>query len=95
MSHKIARLSLDFWRERSGTASSFREDVMDRATIEPAIKACRPQSFIAKYEGEERRIDVIEFIAIARALGADPFDLFRQFMAGENPKKARRKGPAK
>lgn len=31
-------------------------------------KLGRPQSFIAKYEGGERRLDVIEFIEIARAL---------------------------
>jgi transcriptional regulator with XRE-family HTH domain len=29
----------------------------------------KSQSFIAKYEGGERRIDVIEFITIAAALG--------------------------
>ena len=27
----------------------------------------KPQSFVAKYEGGERRLDVVEFIAIARA----------------------------
>ncbi|MEO5567493.1 MAG: XRE family transcriptional regulator, partial [Gemmatimonadaceae bacterium] len=43
----------------------------------------RPQSFVAKYEGGERRIDVIEFIAIARALGADPVGLFREFVTGQ------------
>ena len=32
----------------------------------------KPQSFIAKYEGGERRIDVIEFLAITRALQVDP-----------------------
>ncbi len=32
----------------------------------------KPQSFISKYEGGERRIDVIEFIAIAEALNMDP-----------------------
>ena len=37
----------------------------------------RPQSFVAKYEGGERRIDVVEFIAFARAMGADPFALLR------------------
>jgi transcriptional regulator with XRE-family HTH domain len=47
-----------------------------------ARKLGRPQSFIAKYEGGERRIDVVEFIAIARALGADPVKLFREFVAG-------------
>jgi transcriptional regulator with XRE-family HTH domain len=37
----------------------------------------RPQSFVAKYEGGERRLDVVEFIAAARALGADPLRLLR------------------
>ena len=32
----------------------------------------RPQSFVAKYEVGERRLDVIEFIAVVRALGTDP-----------------------
>jgi transcriptional regulator with XRE-family HTH domain len=32
----------------------------------------RPQSFVAKYEGGERRLDVIEFLDVADALGADP-----------------------
>jgi transcriptional regulator with XRE-family HTH domain len=40
----------------------------------------RPQSFIAKYEGGERRIDVVEFVTIARALGADPLKLLKQFL---------------
>ena len=31
----------------------------------------KPQSFISKYEGGERRIDVIEFIAIPEALQMD------------------------
>jgi transcriptional regulator with XRE-family HTH domain len=60
-----------------------------------AKKLGRPQSFIAKYEGGERRIDVIEFIAIARALDADPVRLFRDFVAGEPPAKPKRKNPAK
>ena len=60
-----------------------------------ARKLGRPQSFIAKYEGGERRIDLIEFVAIARALGADPMKLFREFVAGETPAKSARKRPAK
>ena len=48
-----------------------------------AKKLGKPQSFIAKYEGGERRIDVVEFIAIARALDADPIKLFRDFIAGK------------
>ena len=37
----------------------------------------KPQSFIAKYETGERRIDVIEFITIVRAIGLDPARLLR------------------
>ncbi|WP_249129814.1 helix-turn-helix domain-containing protein [Bradyrhizobium sp. AUGA SZCCT0283] len=50
----------------------------------------RPQSFIAKYEGGERRLDVVEFVAIARALGADPIKLLRDFLS-EKPVKAAKK----
>ncbi len=32
----------------------------------------KPQSFVAKYEGGERRLDVVEYIAVVQALGADP-----------------------
>jgi len=32
----------------------------------------KPQSFIAKYEGGERRLDVIEFVDVVKALGASP-----------------------
>lgn len=37
----------------------------------------KPQSFVAKYEGGERRIDVLEFLAITRAIGADPIRILR------------------
>lgn len=43
--------------------------------IELAVRLERPQSFVAKYELGERRVDVIEFVAIAGALGLDPGDL--------------------
>jgi len=31
-----------------------------------------PQSFVAKYEGGERRLDVVEFVRVCGALGVDP-----------------------
>jgi transcriptional regulator with XRE-family HTH domain len=58
-----------------------------------AKKLGRPQSFIAKYEGGERRIDVIEFIEIARALGADPVKLFRNFVSETASSRTKRKWP--
>ena len=32
----------------------------------------RPQSYVAKTEGGERRLDVVEFVALAQAIDADP-----------------------
>ena len=43
-----------------------------------ALKLDRPQSFVAKYENGERRIDVVEFLAIAAALKADPILLLKR-----------------
>lgn len=42
-----------------------------------AARLKRPQSFVAKYEGGERRLDVVEFVSIAQAIGADPVKLLR------------------
>lgn len=41
----------------------------------------KPQSYIAKYEGGERRIDVVEFINIARSLNFDPARAVREVSA--------------
>jgi transcriptional regulator with XRE-family HTH domain len=40
----------------------------------------KPQSFIAKYEGGERRLDVVEFVTISRAIGVDPLRLFKELL---------------
>lgn len=40
----------------------------------------KPQSYVAKVEGNERRIDVVEFIALAKALDVDPADLFNTLL---------------
>lgn len=37
----------------------------------------RPQSFIAKIENGERRLDVVEFIHIAHLLSLDPVELMK------------------
>jgi transcriptional regulator with XRE-family HTH domain len=46
--------------------------------IDIARKLGRPQSFVSKYERGERRLDVIEFIEVARAIGIDPPHFIRK-----------------
>jgi hypothetical protein len=50
---------------------------------------------VTKYEHCQRRIDLVEFVVIVRALDADPVELFREFLAGEPKAKSKRKGPSK
>lgn len=43
----------------------------------------KPQSFVAKYENGERRIDVTEFVDITAALGVSCADLLVRLAHGE------------
>ncbi len=45
----------------------------------------KPQSFVAKYEVGERRIDLIEFVAISHALQFDPARAVREIAAKYKP----------
>jgi transcriptional regulator with XRE-family HTH domain len=45
---------------------------------EVARRLRRPQSFVSKYENGERRLDVIEFLEVAEAIGIDPRSLIRE-----------------
>jgi transcriptional regulator with XRE-family HTH domain len=56
-----------------------------------ALRLKKPQSFVAKYEGGERRLDVVEFIMIARALGAEPLKLMTTLLSGGKGKSLRTK----
>lgn len=49
---------------------------------EVAERLGRPQSFVAKYEGGERRLDVAEFIEVARALETDPCTVLAELLRG-------------
>lgn len=40
--------------------------------LELANALGRPQSFVSKYESGERRLEVVEFIDVCRALEEDP-----------------------
>lgn len=45
---------------------------------EVSTRLNRPQSFVAKYEGGERRLDVVEFIQVCAALDVDPHAVLRE-----------------
>jgi len=47
-----------------------------------AARLSKPQSFISKIERGERRIDIVEFCAVARALGAKPSALLGSIEPG-------------
>ena len=65
---KLRKLLRDL-REKSGLTQA---DVAGRLG--------KPQSFVAKYEGGERRLSTIEFIDVVRALDVEPIAAMRQLI---------------
>lgn len=49
-----------------------------------ARKLSRAQSYVSKYERGERRLDVIEFLEIARAIGANPCEILGELAEPTN-----------
>jgi len=49
--------------------------------VELTHRLGKPQSFISKIERGERRIDIVEFCAVARALGLTPSALLHRIDA--------------
>lgn len=48
--------------------------------VELARRLGKPQQFVSRVERSERRVDVVEFCAMARALGVDPRTLFDELV---------------
>lgn len=59
-------------RQQRKRAGLTQQEVADRLGV--------PQSFVAKYEGGERRLDVLEFIAVARAIEAEAVALTQELL---------------
>jgi transcriptional regulator with XRE-family HTH domain len=64
-----------------GTALAAARQRSNLTQDELADRLRKPQSFISDYERGQRRIDLVEFIVIARALGIDPLEVFREIAA--------------
>ena len=50
--------------------------------VELARRLGKPQQFVSRYELGLRRLDVVEFYAIASALGVEPAHAFAQVIKG-------------
>ena len=46
--------------------------------MDVAKKLARPQSYVSKYEQAERRLDVVEFLQVAKAVGVDPCAILKK-----------------
>ena len=66
----------EYERFRSLLVDARRKAGLSQAEL--AEKLSRPQSFVSKFERGERRLDVIEFKAVAEALNLDPLRLLRR-----------------
>jgi transcriptional regulator with XRE-family HTH domain len=49
--------------------------------VEMAQRLDKPQSFVSAYEQGQRRVDVLELIEIAKAMGENASDLFASICA--------------
>ena len=49
--------------------------------VKLAARLGKPQSVVSEYESGRRRVDLLEFLAITRALNADPLDTFTEIVS--------------
>jgi len=52
-------------------------DIDDRDFRNPAERLGKPPAYVAKYEGGDRRLDILEYMDVAAAIGFDPCRLMR------------------
>ena len=76
--------------EVSGGSSKHARKSAGLTQAEVAGRLKRPQSFVAKYENGERRLDVLEFVAVCRAIEADAVEIVSELASGLP--RGRRKG---
>lgn len=72
--HLLAALLTSLFTDEYRLAIGFLVEARRAARLtqqELASRLGRPQSFVSKYERHERRLDVVEYIHVARCIGAD------------------------
>jgi transcriptional regulator with XRE-family HTH domain len=63
-------------RLRAALAEARKKAGLTQADV--AKRLSRPQSFVAKYENGERRLDVLEFLDVTAAIGCDAARIIKQ-----------------
>ncbi len=63
-------------RLREGLIEARRNQNLTQAQVAQSLK--KPQSYVSKYELGERRLDVIEFLDVARVLEINVCEFLRQ-----------------
>ena len=58
-----------------------QEAGMTQQEVADSLK--RPQSFVAKYEKGDRRLDVIEFLALSEVINFDPVKILRKILQAD------------
>ncbi len=67
--HKIVGRILADARQRQGLTQ-----------VVLAARLHKPQSFVSSYESGQRRVDLLEMLRIARAIGVTPTDLLKEIV---------------
>jgi len=67
--YAVLRALLVDQRERNGLTQ-----------VEIATRLGKPQSYVSKYERGERRIDLVEYVDVTRAIGIDPVSTLQELI---------------
>ena len=68
------------YSERHGRLRTLLKEKRRAAGLTQTVVAERlgkPPSYVAKYEGGDRRLDVLEYLDVAAAIGFDPYSVLR------------------
>ena len=78
-----------YYRLTSALADARHVAGLTQAEVAKRMK--KPQSFVSKYEQGERRLDVVEFVQVCRAIGADPLSITAEIRDLYDTKSAHRR----
>lgn len=76
----VSRLTRAYKAFNDGLTTVRKEAGFTQVELAEGLK--KPQQFVSKSERGDRRVDLVEFVAICRALGVDPEEAFAAILDG-------------